>query len=257
MNRFGMDENTPLESGLVSKVIESAQRKVEGFNFDRRKQLVEMDDVINVHRDVVYKLRRKILSLSTLEADSTAWFLNNLVQHASFDESIWHRNITNFGETPWLHMVRDISLPVVDLLWMEHLVDMDQIREGIGLRGYAQRDPMVEYKREGHERFEILIAKIYSSIVERISNMTKLSDQQSNSVLELLKKANYQKGTIESGVSEERTLLNTSNNAPKLVVHGKEVKVTSVISGKEKTGRNDPCPCGSGKKYKNCCGKES
>jgi len=251
MNKFGMDENTPLESGLVSRVIENAQKKVEGFNFDRRKQLVEMDDVINVHRDVVYKLRRKILCLNVTDPDSTKWLLNNFINHGGFDSVTWEKNVNHFSETTWIKMVRDMSLPVIDLLWMEHLVDMDQIREGIGLRGYAQRDPMVEYKREGHERFEILISKIYSSIVERISNVTKVT-HQTNTVLDLLKKANYQQGSIESGVSEENTLLKEANNRPRFIANGKEVKVSAVESNANKVGRNDPCPCGSGKKYKNC-----
>ena len=256
MNRFGLDENTPLEAGIVSKAIESAQKKVEGFNFDRRKQLVEMDDVINIHRDVVYKLRRKILDLNISDNAPTQWLLANLVEHSKFDTLVWNKNVKDFGENQWLLIVKDLSLPVIDLLWMDHLVDMDQVRDGIGLRGYAQRDPMVEYKREGHERFEILVKKIYTSIVERISSVTHISQQQSNPMLEMLKKANYQRGSIETGVSEEMSEISqTKSPTSRLVANGKELKVQSVESGKQKIGRNDMCPCGSGKKYKNCCGK--
>jgi len=250
MTRFGMDESVPIEAGIVSRAIESAQKKVEGFNFDRRKQLVEMDDVINTHRDVVYKLRRRILELSTNDMDSIPWLKNKLAENSDFNISTWDKNVRDFGETQWLTIVKDLSLPVIDLLWMEHLVDMDQVRDGIGLRGYAQRDPMVEYKREGHERFEILVRKIYSSIVERISNVTQVSQQQTNPMLEMLKKANYQQGSIESGVAEE-----SASISPKIVANGRELKIKSVESSKAKVGRNDPCPCGSGKKYKNCCGK--
>lgn len=255
MTRFGLDENIPLEAGIVSKAIESAQKKVEGFNFDRRKQLVEMDDVINVHRDVVYKLRRKILDLNSNSADVIEWLLSKLVLHGDFDKSIWNKNVKDFGESQWLLIIKDLSLPVIDLLWMEHLVDMDQVRDGIGLRGYAQRDPMVEYKREGHERFEVLVKKIYTSIVDRISNVTHISQEQSNPMLEMLKKANYQRGSLETGVAEEMTAISQKKNAPRISANGRELKIQSVESGKTKVGRNDPCPCGSGKKYKNCHGK--
>jgi len=256
MTRFGMDEGVPIEAGIVSKAIESAQKKVEGFNFDRRKQLVEMDDVINIHRDVVYKLRRKILDLSTLDKESTIWVLSKLTQHSDFDTSIWDKNVKDFGEIQWLSIVKDMSLPVIDLLWMEHLVDMDQVRDGIGLRGYAQRDPMVEYKREGHERFEILIKKIYTSMVERISNVTHISKEQSNPMLEMLKKAHYQQGSIETGVAEEMSTISEEKAVPKVIANGRVLQVTTVESNKPKPGRNDLCPCGSGKKYKNCCGKK-
>jgi len=255
MTRFGLDENVPLEAGIVSKAIESAQKKVEGFNFDRRKQLVEMDDVINVHRDVVYKLRRKLLDLSTENKEATNWLISNLISHGNFNEAVWNENVKDFGEAQWLFIVKDLSLPVIDILWMEHLVDMDQVRDGIGLRGYAQRDPMVEYKREGHERFEVLVRKIYTSIVDRISNVTDASQKQTNPMLEMLKKANYQRGSIESGVAEEMQNMSQGKNVPKVVANGRELKIQTIESGKQKVGRNDPCPCGSKKKYKNCHGK--
>jgi len=146
--------------------------------------------------------------------------------------------------------VSGFGCPVIDYLWMEHLVDMDQIREGIGLRGYAQRDPMVEYKREGHERFEILVSKVYSMVGDRLVSISKDAVPKKEDLN--MGNLNYQRGEIETGVSgvenniEGRKVVDSS---------GREFKVEKIESGKEKIGRNDPCPCGSGKKYKNCHGR--
>lgn len=244
MNRFGMDDNTPLEAGIVSRAIESAQKKVEGFNFDRRKQVVEMDDVINIHREVIYRLRRKVLESASNTQTFEEWFLNKLQQNSEFDvEAHWNKQKKKLGDAVFIDVVSQLSLQVIDLFWIEHLIDMDQLREGIGLRGYAQRDPMVEYKREGHEKFELLIAKIYMNIADRLSKVQidqvhrreRISPSSDNGLA-------YHQSEFESGVREE------AESAPR-------VQVKPVESGKPKIGRNDPCPCGSGKKYKNCHGK--
>jgi preprotein translocase subunit SecA len=262
MDRFGLDDSVPLEAGLVSKAIENAQKKVEGFNFDRRKQLVEMDDVMNVHREVVYKLRKRILELGEGDLENKDWFLENLKSKTDLDAKVWDKNVKEFGEKDWLQIMKDLSLPVIDYLWMEHLVDMDQVREGIGLQGYAQRDPMVEYKREGHERFEILVARIYSGISERISHVSKAVSEKDNPLIKLLKNAVYQRGEIETGVSEEARLAQRqqsgmSRNLEPVVVDsvGRKIKVEEIKSNQPKVGRNDPCPCGSGKKFKHCHGR--
>ena len=271
MDRFGLDDNTPLEASMVSKAIENAQKKVEGFNFDRRKQLVEMDDIMNVHREVVYGLRRKILEISHKEGRSEKWLVDKLADTVGFDSKVWESNKKDFGEEEWVRVVKELSLPVVDLLWMDHLVDMDQVREGIGLRGYAQRDPMVEYKKEGRERFEILVNKLYSSISERISKVTEqVAKQKEEYMSNLLKHAQYSRGAIETGVSEEAAAAEKAGGAGSggggggavssgavsdSISSGRTIKVEAVKSGEKKVGRNDPCSCGSGKKYKNCHGK--
>jgi len=244
MNKFGMDENVPLESSLVTRAIENAQKKVEGFNFDRRKHVVEMDDVINSHRDVVYKLRRRVLDFENGDVEHKEWFIGKLTELTEFDEEKnWKEHESKLGDKIWLNIVAQLSLPVIDMLWMEHLVDMDQLREGIGLRGYAQRDPMVEYKREGHERFESLVFTIYRAIAERLSkiaNVEAVSKSDKNIVS--AQDVSYVHGELESGVSTERTEIS-------------RLKVQEIKSGVKKIGRNDPCPCGSGKKYKLCHGK--
>ncbi|GIW69506.1 MAG: hypothetical protein KatS3mg101_0253 [Patescibacteria group bacterium] len=252
MDRFGIDETIPLEAGLVTRSIESAQKKVEGFNFDRRKNVVEMDDVINVHREVIYKLRRRILELGAGITTNKEWIIGKLSSMSVLSSELWEQKEREFGEETWYKIVSDWSLRVIDNFWMDHLVDMDQVREGIGLRGYAQRDPMVEYKKEGHERFEILLARIYSTIGERLEKATTDSVVRvSPSESQLLARANYLHGDFESGVRDEM-----GQASPRFVDPlGRVVKVQAVTSGKEKVGRNDPCPCGSGKKYKNCHGR--
>ncbi len=247
MNKFGLDDNTPLEAGIVSRAIESAQKKVEGLNFDRRKHAVEKDDVINVHRDVIYKFRRRVLELGFGKTEHKEWFVRKLTEVSEINEEQWDKFVTRFGEIVWNNLAMQLSLPVIDKLWMSHLVDMDDLSEGIGLRSYAQKDPIVEYKREGHARFEILIRRIYQTVAESINRFT--SEQQVREVksTEKPKKMEFIHSELESGVSEEKFLTNNPNQNSGL-------KVERVISNENKVGRNDPCPCGSGKKFKNCHG---
>jgi preprotein translocase subunit SecA len=252
MDKFGLDDNVPLEAGLVSKSIESAQKKVEGFNFDSRKRVVEQDDVMNVHREVVYKLRRKILEFKENVGDNEEWISSRLSEHTDFGEDEWENRKKQFGIDIWRQIVSDFGLPVIDMLWMEHLIDMEQLRTGIGLRGYAQRDPMVEYKKEGHQRFEILVKRIYTDLADRLLkiNVDARPHKQEASVLQqMARNASYQFSELESGVSDEAASLEKPVFKDDM---GREVKVEKVKSKKDKPGRNDPCWCGSGKKYKRC-----
>lgn len=247
MSTLGLDDSTPIESSMVSKSIERAQKKVEGFNFDRRKQVVEMDDVMNVHRTVIYKLRDKILNLGYYGIGED-WLLEKLQKFGS-DEVLedWKRLKKKLDEKDFLLMVSQIMLPIIDVNWMNHLVDMDQVRDGIGLKGYAQRDPMVEYKREGHERFEILVRKIYTETCERlrnIENVEKVKSQESD-ISQLAEKANYNQDDYSNFEEEEEKT--SSASVTKTIVNPENTKI----------GRNDPCYCGSGKKFKICHGKSS
>jgi preprotein translocase subunit SecA len=243
MSRFGMDENVPLEASLVSKAIENAQKKVEGLNFDRRKRVVEMDDVINVHRTVVYKLRKRIL-FGTIEGEPfKEWFIEKLRTHyPEFDqEKHWDVFEKQTSLTTFLHIIFQVSREVIDVLWMDHLTDMDNLREGIGLRGYAQKDPIIEFKNEGHNKFELLVTKIYTSIAERLTRMSidiDSSAPRQDTSKSMFSNIAVSKEEYETGVLDE----------------ARSIKVEPVRTT-PKVGRNDPCPCGSGKKYKNCHGK--
>ena len=127
---------------------------------------------------------------------------------------------------------------------MEHLVLMDQLREGIGLRGYAQRDPMVEYKREGHEKFETLISNIYSSLAEKLNVAVETGEAQLQARMPSTHGIQYQRGHLESGLRDEAGETSQAKNVG--------ARVEKVVSGQDKIGRNDPCPCGSGLKWKKC-----
>ena len=153
----------------------------------------------------------------------------------------------------WWSIFSQVSLQVVDLLWMEHLVDMDHLRRSVKLRGYAQRDVMVEYKREGSESFEALVVKMYTNIAERLLRMenVEVSQVEKPKVIDR-SQIDYHHGELESGVSEEAARVGAKRYVD---ASGRELKVEKVLSSKEKVGRNDLCPCGSGKKFKNCHGK--
>lgn len=259
MDKFGMEENMPLEAGLVSKAIENAQKRVEGFNFDSRKRLVEMDDVINAHRNLVYGLRSIILSLSKLTditskelpieiEEAYVNYLGKVAQNTNFDVAVWEENFEKFGKRNCLLYAAQVGLRVIDLNWMDHLVDMESLRESIGLSGYAQRDPMVEYKREGRERFSMLIDKIYAEIAQGLQNITSGFETPTNKLGTAVpaQDIDYSYADDSSSTYDSAQTVYGSNE-PRFKVE--EVKST------QKLGRNDLCHCGSGKKFKNCHGR--
>jgi len=207
---------------------------------------------MNTHREVIYKLRRRILELGSGVEDYKEWLIDKFSEFSSLTREVWDQREKEFGKEIWFQIVSGFGCPVIDYLWMDHLVDMDQVREGIGLRGYAQRDPIVEYKREGHERFEILINKVYSMVGDRLASISKDAVPEKSSQSDAFRKLTYHKSELETGVSEESMMMKERKVVDDT---GREMKVEKVESGKEKIGRNDPCPCGSGKKYKNCHGK--
>lgn len=287
MTRFNMPENVPLEHPLVSKSIENAQVKVEGFNFDSRKHLVEYDDVLNKQREIIYKLRRSILEKSasndeSLRDEALDRLHNaiNLIVNAGFsqvnyepleingkivedfttiipfDEPSKKQLITQLEQrhtteekTALLTQVNDdiykkreeqfssplmrqiekmVMLSIIDNLWMNHLDAVDNLRQGIGLRGYAQKDPLVEYKNEGYRMFEQLMYGIDDEIVHRIFKI-QIAQQPPRPHVHAVP------NTPPSEVSQTKTTRpsHSDNNPTKL-------------------GRNDPCWCGSGKKWKKC-----
>lgn len=285
MTRFNMPEDVPLEHALVSKSIENAQVKVEGFNFDTRKHLVEYDDVLNKQREIVYKLRRSILEksadnqpslkeelqkrihrvISTMinvaiaqeteeplavnekiienfntiipfDEASKKQLVSQLEQrHTSEEKSEFLTKINDdlyvkreeqIGRPLMRQIERIVMLSVIDNLWMNHLDAMDNLRQGIGLRGYAQKDPLVEYKNEGYTMFESLMWAIDDDIVHRIF---KVQIQQQNPLPQQHVHAVTNRPAGE--VSEDKNKKNAEQ---------------------AKLGRNDPCWCGSGKKFKKC-----
>ena len=277
----GMDEDTPIENKWVNRAIEAAQVKVEGYHFDIRKHLVDYDDVVNKHRELIYEERKKILSgvdlksnilsmvkdelqslvethtagsygdglnveglvgeLSTffplpptLDAETLSKMgsqeiKDQLIEHA---ETLYEEKEKEVGADKMRILERLLMLRTTDSLWVEHLTAMEHMRQGIGLQATAQRDPLVAYKREGHNLFNDLLATIQHDMAHIIyrANIAKKGE------------------TPQGQAAPAPTPIQAQAQA------GGEAKKRLRVKGK-KVGRNDPCPCGSGKKYKHCCGR--
>jgi len=220
MNALKVPEDQPIEAKMISKAIESAQGKVEGFNFDARKHVLEYDDIMNKHREVFYKKRRDVLERAG--KGNLREKVLEIVKKSGLSEENYEDKEKEIGSEKMRQLEKIICLKVLDTLWIEHLENMAQLRDSVRLRAYGQRDPLVEYKTEGHRMFRQLLATIETTIANSILN-TKLQSSPE---------------PVEKPIEKKFI--------PK--------------EGKKKIGRNDPCPCGkinpkTGKpmKYKKCC----
>jgi len=240
MGRLGMAEDEAIEHKLISRALESAQEKIEGFNFDARKHVLEFDDIINQQRTSIYARRRQLLlgSLEDVEAE-----LNMLVGQGSESAStseIVNKKIIEFGREPFLAAVRIILLQTIDMYWVEHLEVMDYTRSSVNLRAYGQRDPLVEYKKEGVRLFKEMQAAMAAQVEKILPHIVPVANGQpiAGSVESSLNlKEVHENAQIIGGGSGGDGVSGSTQNSAK---HSNE------------PGRNDPCPCGSGKKYKNC-----
>ena len=281
MEKLGMEDGEPIENKLISKAIENAQAKVEGHNFDIRKQLLEYDDVMNQQREVVYRQRREALNGKSLKpaieemihdkAEEIAYGLTDEKTHPEewdwkrlkkavfkqfnfrLDEidddtmdgltreglaeliadaslTVYNEKESSVGSEEFRHLERIVMLQTVDNLWKDHLLSMDHLKEGIGLRGYAQQDPLIVYKKEGFELFQEMISRIKEQTLGILYRI-QISEPQNIADLQQPK---------------EQKLVFSSGDEP--------AKKNPVKRAEKKVGRNAPCPCGSGKKYKKCCG---
>jgi preprotein translocase subunit SecA len=203
MNFLKIPEDQSIENKVISNAIESAQSKIEGMNFDARHHVLEYDDVMNKHREVVYKKRKEFLTKENWSQEVATWAKDEEKEPLAAKEK-------EFGDN-FNRVARAVSLRVLDMLWMNHLEEMEALRDSVRLRAYGQQDPLVEYKTEGHKTFKRLLDTIDSNIVQTI---------------------------LHAGIQKEA-------NFP----------VAPVQPDKNEVGRNDLCPCGSGKKYKKCHGK--
>ncbi len=294
MDFLKMPEDTPIEHGIVSRAIEGAQKKVEGHNFDIRKSTVEYDDVMNQQRQIIYKIRKQILEISTgkegLKAEIMQKVETEIIRIVSvsegevdtdkiiaefetivpFDHESGKGIAQELGKldstdqmveflnnlaTNWYgerekkvgaeiarQMEAFVYLNTLDTLWIAHLDTMDDLRAGIGLRGYAQRDPLVEYKREAYEHFEKLMAEIDFEIVHRIF---KVAVQGEAPQMVSRKMEEHGPEPISGGVTKVK--IERAGQAATEQIYSE----TGALQHK-KIGRNDPCWCGSGKKYKKC-----
>jgi len=271
MSRLGMEEDMPIENKLVSRAIENAQKKVEAHNFDIRKHLIEYDDVMNKQRIEIYSFRREILQGEGLK-DRTYSMIEDAVDEIisiycpenkhpeEWDLKGLHDAVFGIFSTPYSltpksledaresltsaiketygkreaeigsdmmrYIEKTVMLQVVDTQWKDHLLGMDHLKEGIGLRGYGQRDPLTEYKKEAFEVFAEMTDRIS---IEVLSRLFKIQVKKEEGIKEMPKRQTLNYNINSSGTQQP-------------------------VKKGEKVGRNDPCPCGSGKKYKKCCG---
>ena len=281
MQRIGMAEDEPIEHGLISKAIENAQSRVEDHNFSIRKNIIEYDDVMNQQREIIYRQRREALqgenlkpavfdmledALDALIEEHTAektyaedWDLDAIqkemarifgvhpdlspetlgdtnpeeLRQSLFElvEKRYNARESEFSEPVMRDLENFILLQTVDTLWKDHLLNMDYLKEGIGLRGYGQQDPVVAYKREGHEMFQEMISRIKEETLEKLFHIQIQREDQ---------------------LQEMRA---EQEDQPMFFGPPEEPAKQQAVRKNAKVGRNDPCPCGSGKKFKKCHGK--
>ncbi len=283
MGRLGMEEGEAIEHRMVSKAIERAQTQVEGRNFEIRKHLLEYDDVMNKQREAIYKLRRDILDghegreyvmglaediveglldlhcpektdpqdwdLPGLRTEMLAYFNINAgdmgLDQLGIDElreTLWKAIEERYTEKESRHpeevirgFERAIMLQSVDTAWKDHLLALDHLKEGISLRGYGQRDPLQEYKKESFELFEMMRERVENDIIQKLFRYEPVTEEQ----------------MLEQRVRQQRAAPRIELSAPPKV---EGQRPQPAVNRETKVGRNDPCPCGSGKKYKKCHG---
>lgn len=210
MGKMGIAEDEPIENRLITRSLEGAQTKIEGFNFDARKHVLEYDDVLNFQRNIIYTRRKKVLDG---DRESIEEFLKGIEEAEKGFSEVLNKKKEEFGEDRFYSLVQTVVLRSIDFLWVDHLEAMDYLRSSVNLRAYGQRDPLVEYKKEGLRLFKDLEGALKHQVFHAISALNS-----------------------EAPVSVE------TQNSPKVVT----------ISDDSKVGRNDPCPCGSGLKFKKC-----
>jgi preprotein translocase subunit SecA len=227
MGRLGVKEDEAIENKIITRSLETAQTRIEGFNFDSRKHILEYDDILNQQRKVVYERRKSILLGTPEIVDEKIMEVVNGNEEA---KKVVEEKINQIGKERFLDTVRQLMLQTIDMFWVEHLEIMDYTRSSVNLRAYGQRDPLVEYKKEGLRLFKEMQVAI------------------NNQILNLLPH-------IAGGViTQETPELKEIHESAQMIGEGDGSKKSSEVqvSKKSEVGRNDPCPCGSGKKWKKC-----
>jgi len=298
MDKLGLPDDQPIENGVISKSIESAQSKIEGHNFDIRKQILEYDDVVNKQREVVYGKRRKILNKKEIKneiVDILKEEIENLVSaHTSEElEEKWNileiqeeievlvgkqeglktqlskikksreysssevkksammdylyqllkkkynQKEQKIGEEVFRKIEKEVYLKTIDQYWMEHLDNLSNLRDSTNLQGYGQRDPLIEYKKRGFDLFQNLLSNISHAVIKTFFRIQPMEEQAIPTLQAVAQNLQF------SGADELKQFQESGKSASQ----DKPIKKESL------TGRNEPCPCGSGKKYKKCCGR--
>ncbi|MDQ3918678.1 MAG: SEC-C metal-binding domain-containing protein, partial [Acidobacteriota bacterium] len=291
MQRLGMEKGVAIESKMVSKRIEAAQKSVEARNFETRKHLLQYDDVMNKQRETIYGLRRQLMEepdqreyvlgvaedlladlvTQYLPADSAPddWDVENFkiqlqttyafdadaegidLENWTQDEirgAVWEKakafyeaKEAQVGAEALRTYERIIMLNIIDAQWKDHLLAIDHLKQGIGLVGYGQKDPLVEYKKESFDMFQAMLDRIDTATVRTLFNLQVVSEQQP----EQLQQRRQRRPT---------SMTFTGPNQGATAAGEEAARTKTVTRDQPKVGRNEPCPCGSGKKYKKCCG---
>ena len=284
-NTLGADEDMPIESKLLTNAVESAQKKVESRNFSIRKNVLQYDDVMNVQRGIIYSQRRQVLEgenmrehilrmidslieetvtsyLADIENFNKEAFMQDILATFAVSEldtlntdrveiesvieelkekahKLYEEKEAQIGEENMRELERVVMLKIVDEKWMDHIDNMDELKNGIGLRAYGQKDPVVQYRIEGADMFDQMNYDIKTDVVKFLMNARKREES--------LQRTTSIKITGEG--FEDETIKNLDGYAPR------KSGGNNTVVNTQKVGRNEPCPCGSGKKYKNCCGR--
>lgn len=228
MGRFGIPEDQPIENRFIGKQLEAAQAKIEGFHFDARKNTLEYDDVMNHQRQSIYERRQKMMRANKEEIEKLLeQILENREEREKLEDIIKEKR-EKLGDQAFFETVRRIALYTTDTLWMEHLEAMDYLRSSVNLRAYGQREPIVEYKKEGlfmFKEMEQVFREQVLSLIQTINVEVKPGIQ------------------METSGTDTKEVLITSHNEPSEFSDSEKIKIT----GNEELniGRNDPCPCGA------------
>ena len=288
--KLNVDENTPIHSKILTKLIESSQKKVEGRNFSMRKHVLSYDDVMNVQREIIYSQRREVLDeadmheyvvsmmhdccqmivdtySSEIQEKNNSSFLNEIKTTFGVEkleslekdkvkidkvldeliekvDNLYNAKCEEIGEDI-KNLERYVILKVVDDKWMDHIDSMDSLKNGIGLRAYGQKDPVVQYRIEGGNMFEEMISSIKIDVSKLLLHIIKREGPLT-----------HQSNVRITGEGFENSAIDVGEKAPK-ANSASDSKPQPIVNNGPKISRNDLCPCGSGKKYKNCCGKNS
>ena len=289
-DRLGADENMPVEFGLLTSAVENAQKKVEGRNFSTRKRVLEYDDVMNAQRENIYAQRKEVLDGKDIhevvlnminftcetivnsyispedESINKEGLLNEIRSTLSVDtvDSLQKDNIEpeevleevktkaleiyelknqEIGKEELRELERIVMLRVVDEKWMNHIDSMDELKNGIGLRAYGQKDPVVQYRIEGFDMFEEMVDSIKIDVTKMLLHLRKQSEIQRQQAVRIT-------GAALQALKSMENAMHAGTNKDEAAKVDR-----TVVNDEPKVGRNDACPCGSGKKYKNCCGR--
>lgn len=276
-NTLKADENMPVEMGMISRAVESAQKRVEGKHFSIRKHVLQYDNVMNTQREIIYKQRREVLNGENLK-EQIQKMMHSVIQEivvthqtengidmeglrteikATLDidipeeqnidgmiERLYDKIIANYeikekeiGENTLREIERVVMLKVVDQKWMDHIDSMDELKDGIGLRAYGQKDPIALYKIEGFDMFEQMTNDIKMDVVKMLAHIKGIQKIERKQTIKI----------TGEGLKTEET--------PTIPNKSQPTSNEPIKNEGPQVGRNEPCPCGSGKKYKQCCGK--